>query len=336
MNTGTHLFFSVNPPRVTLQAFDLPAPTEKQVLVRNTCTQASLGSEMNFFRDGPSGYGPNLNPKLASLGYMATGHIVETGSAVTDYHLGDRVAVNSTHASLCLIDTDRPAAISALPKNVADDHAGFVALGDVALHAIRRARLQIDESVVVFGTGMVGQLIIQLARISGADPIIAVDLLDRRLDLAQQSGASHTLNAAQGDVTAQIRAFTQGRGAEKSFMCASSAAVLAPMLESAADRGSIMITGSASGISSIRLREEILRKELTLIGTYESNLAEEHPYWTWSRDRNRRAYLRLLSSGQLQMTHLISHRVPATEAPALYQDLLASADDYLGVVFDWT
>src|SRR5690606_33852226 len=134
------------------------------------------------------------------------------------------------------------------------------------------------ESVAVFGCGMVGQLVIQWARLSGAWTIIAVDLLDHRLSLARESGASHTVNASHGNIAEQINGITQQHGVEKSFMCASSAEVLPALLQTAADRGTVMITGSPSGLSSIRLREDILRKELTISGTYESKMQIAHPY----------------------------------------------------------
>jgi threonine dehydrogenase-like Zn-dependent dehydrogenase len=336
MNSGTRLTYSVNPPFVSLEEYSFPGPTEKQVLVRNTRTHVSIGSEMNFFRDGPTGYGPALDPTLAHLGYMSTGHITAVGAEVKGYRMGDRVAALSKHASHCLVDTDQPATINLIPPDATDDEAGFVALGDVALHSVRRAQLQIDESVAVFGVGMVGQLTLQLARISGAYPIIAVDLLDRRLDLARKSGATHTVIASRGDVKEQIDAVTRNRGVDKSFMCVSAAAALPQILDAAADRGSIMLTGSPSGVSSIRLREDILRKELTITGTYESQMTTPHPYWQWTRDRNRATILRLLADDELQLSHLISQVVPAAKAPDLYANLLKYPDDYLGVVFDWS
>ncbi len=58
------------------------------------------------------------------------------------------------------------------------------------MHAVRRARLQIDESEVIFGVGVVGRLVTALARLAGAFPVVAVDLVGERLQFARHSGAT--------------------------------------------------------------------------------------------------------------------------------------------------
>ncbi len=222
-----------------------------------------------------------------------------------------------------------------VPAGVSDLWAGFASLGDVALHGVRRAGLQIDQSVLIFGMGLVGQLMVQLARIAGAHPIIAVDLVDDRLDRARHSGATHVINAGREDVAAQVRAITEGVGAEAVFHCAQAAAILQTALECAADRGTVVLTGSPPGQATIRLKEELLRKELTLTGTYESGLNLPHAYWRWTRQRNRRACLRLMAEKQLSLDHLLTHLLPAEEAPAMYQHMLSASAGWLGIVFRW-
>jgi len=146
---------------------------------------------------------------------MAAGVIAAVGGEVKKYNLGDRVATSSHHGSQSLIDTQRPGIINVIPSQVSDDEAGFLALGDVALHAVRRAELQIGESVIVYGAGMVGQLVIQFARLSGAHPIIAVDPHAPRLALAKQSGATHVIDALVEDLKSQILNLTSQSGVEK-------------------------------------------------------------------------------------------------------------------------
>jgi threonine dehydrogenase-like Zn-dependent dehydrogenase len=199
---------------------------------------------------------------------------------------------------------------------------------------VRRAGLQIDQSVAIFGLGMVGQLILQLARIAGAHPLIAIDLVDERLALAERSGATHIINASREDVAARVRAITAGVGAEAVFHCAQAAAVLQAALECAAERGAVILTGSPPGLATIRLKEELLRKELTITGTYEAGLTQPHAYWRWTRQRNRRACLRLMAEGKLQLGHLLTHIRPAEEAPAMYRQML-DGTGWLGIAFQW-
>ena len=218
---------------------------------------------------------------------------------------------------------------------MSDEEAGFVVLGDVALHGVRRAALQIDESVAVFGCGIVGQLTIQLARVAGAHPIVAVDLFASRLDKARQSGATHLVNASATDPVRAIREITGGRGAETVFHCAPIASVLQTAMEAAAERGKVVLTASAPGIAEIGLQVELLRHELTILGVYEIGIDQPHGYWPWTRSRNRRACLRLLASGELRLRHLITHVVPYTEAEAMFRMMARGGDDWMGIVFTW-
>lgn len=327
--------FDSAPPGVAMESCPIPEPQANQLLVRNTHTQVSAGSEANFLRFGPKSYGLPDGQRRANIGYMAVGRVVAVGRDVQGYVVGDRVATASPHGSHSLVDVTATAAIDPVPEGVADETAGFAILGDVALHAVRRAALQIDQAVAVFGLGIVGQLVLQLARISGAYPLIAIDLLDERLALAKTSGATHVINAAREDVAQRVREITGGAGAEVVFHCAQAADILQVAMECAADRGAVVLTGSPPGTATIRLKEELLRKELRLTGTYESGMNESHVYWRWTRQRNRRTCLRLMASGQLQLGHLLTHVVPAEQAPAIYDLVLRSASGWLGVVFKW-
>ena len=81
------------------------------------------------------------------------------------------------HQAAGLIDVgpdvpDRVAYAGRFPDGVRDEDATFVILGDVALHAVRRAAPHLGDSVAVFGQGVVGQMVTQFARLAGAYPVI--------------------------------------------------------------------------------------------------------------------------------------------------------------------
>jgi 2-desacetyl-2-hydroxyethyl bacteriochlorophyllide A dehydrogenase len=323
--------------RVEPEWFDLPDPGPGQILVRVSRSQVSAGTEMNFFRDHPVD-GPLTS---SELGYMAVGRVQAIGDGVTGYAPGDRVITSGIHGSHWLVTPNDPAAtpmrryIDHLPEHVSDDEAGFVVLGDIALHGIRRAQLQIDEGVVVLGCGMIGQLTIQLARIAGAWPVIALDLLEDRLESASTSGATHVINAGDPGAVAQVFALTEGRGAGAVFHCAPVPQVLQTAMEMAAERGKVMLVGSPPGVAAIGLQVELLRRELSIIGTYEIGIDEPHGYWPWSRRRNRQVCLRLLSTGQLSLDHLITHVRPAAEAESMFRAMHDGKTPWMGIVFEW-
>jgi threonine dehydrogenase-like Zn-dependent dehydrogenase len=225
--------------------------------------------------------------------------------------------------------------IQRLDDSVSDAAAGFCVLGDVSLHGVRRAQLQIDEAVAVIGCGIVGQLTIQLARISGAYPIIAIDLYDSRLELAKLSGATHVINSSTTDPVQAVKEITGGYGAESVFHCAPVAQLLQPAMEMASDRGKIIITTSAPGIAQVGIQVELMRKELAILGVYQTGMDQPQGYWRWSRPRNRRACLRLLASGALQIDPLVTHIVPYTEAAKMFEMMRRGGDDWMGIAFTW-
>jgi len=326
-------------PRVEVETFEPPAPTGGQILVRVTRSAVSAGSEMNFVRFGPQAYGivPKDGDDGYAIGYMTVGTVLALGPEAAGYSVGQRVLTGGYHTSHWLVDPASPSGhILPIPDAVSDDAAGFAMLGDVALHGVRRANLQIDGSVAVFGMGMVGQLTLQLARLSGSHPLIAIDLDDARLEMARASGATHVINAGREDAVARIKAITGGKGAETIFHCTQVAGILQQLLEACGNRGRIVLTGSPPGSATIRLQEDLLRREITLTGIYESGMAAGHPYWPWTRERNRRASLRLMADGGLRMSHLVTHVVGYTQAQAMFEMMARGSTGWLGIVFDWT
>lgn len=325
--------------RIDVEPFELPDPRPWQVLVRNDFTHVSAGTEMNFFRSNPES-GPLARDQL---GYMAVGEVVAVGSKVVDYSPGERVVTNALHQSHWLIDLDadtRAAAnsplwyIDRLDPSIPGEQGGFVTLGDVALHGLRRARPQIDQSAAVIGCGLVGQLVVQLARVAGMHPVVATDLVQRRLERARLSGATHLVNSGETDAVTAVRAIT-GDGAETVFPCAPVPSTLQSALEMAAKRGTISLVASVPGQARITLQDELLRRELTIIGTYEADMNAPSVYWPWSRARNRRTVQRLMAEGAVRLDHLITHVVPYGEAEAMFAAMHDPGTDWMGVVFDW-
>ncbi len=322
-------------PTLEIREIELPEPGPGQVLVRVTHSYVSAGSEMNFFRVNPPGSQAEARP----LGYMTVGRVEYVGEEVNGFKVGDRVLTSGLHGDRHLVDPHDQGHtdwyIERLDDAVPDRVAGFVILGDVALHGVRRAGLQIDESVAVFGAGLIGQLTIQFARLSGAYPVIAVDMFDRRLELARLSGATHVVNARETDPVQAVRDITGGAGAETLFHCTPTPSVLQTLLSAAAERGVIVLSGSAPGTAEIGLQVELLRRELTIVANYEAGLTTPHPYWPWTRQRNRRACLRMLQSGELKLDPLVSHVVPAEQAQAMFEMMGRGGDDWMGVAFTW-
>ena len=106
--------------------------------------------------------------------------------------------------------------IAVMPKDVDFSVASLLGCGVITGvgAAINTTSISPGESVVVIGTGGVGLNCIQGAALSGANPLIAVDVNDAKLEAARAFGATHGINAASADVAAEVRALTSGRMAQ--------------------------------------------------------------------------------------------------------------------------
>lgn len=345
---------------VRVESYTVPQPEADQVLVRVHVTHVSAGSEVNGIRARRKGGSHNF--PQAGLGYTAVGEVLAVGKEVSGWQPGERVLCGGNHGSHWLVTprlADAPAAVpqqfmlQRLPDDLDDVSAAFCVLGDIALHGIRRGQIQLGESVAVHGLGVIGLLSVQLARLSGAYPVIGVDLVDSRLQLARDLGASHVVDlrgpdGALGDGVAAIREITASPwrfrgalpglepdgGADVQIHTTSYIGNYPALLKAAADRGRIVLVGATAGSVAIE-SHELLRRELKLIGSYETGLGEPHPYWPWSRARNRAVIWDLIRRGALRVQPLVSHVSPPAQAPDLYEQMVAGGEGWLGVFFDW-
>jgi len=182
--------------QIEIEEFDIPVPASNQLLVRTSLTQVSAGSEMNGIRARR-----NASPaeqaafKPAGLGYTAIGVVEAAGSEIKKVAVGDRVLCSGNHATHWLVTPELEASevvipqqynVQKLPDDLTDVEIAFCVLGDVALHGVRRAQIQIGESVAVHGLGVVGLMALQLCRLVGAQPLIGVDLVEQRAGLEEE------------------------------------------------------------------------------------------------------------------------------------------------------
>ena len=356
--TGKRLVLQPN-GQLQIESMGVPTPGPDQIRVQIQTTQVSAGSEINGVRQrrlaSPaerSGFAP------AGLGYTAIGTVDAVGNQISDFAVGDRVLCSGNHGTHWLVtpaQAKEETAISQefqiekLPDNISDTEACFSVMGDIALHGVRLAQLQIGESVAVHGLGVIGQLVAQLCHLSGAYPIIGVDLVEERLELARELGASHTIHAEEEEVVSTIRSLTelpwrwrgalpgmeQGSGAAVQLHTTSYIGNYPTLIKAAADRGRIILVGATSGTVPIE-SNELFRREITLRGSYQTGMYDSHPYWPWTRVRNRTTILDLIARKQLHVKPLVSHVVSYAEAPALYDQMMEGGAGWMSVFFDWS
>ncbi len=134
---------------------------------------------------------------------------------------------------------------------------------------IRHARVPAGSSVLVIGCGGVGLNVVQGARLAGANPIVACDLRDNKLDYARTFGATHTVNASAGGVVAQVRELTDGLGVDTAFDAIGSEATALQAIDAVAPGGRAVLVGIPAFSTRAPINpSQIVYGEKIISGTY--------------------------------------------------------------------
>ncbi len=276
-------------------------------------------------------------------GHEFAGIVEKVGSAVTRVRPGDRVAVSPLmpcgrcescqRGNYSLCDdynflgsrTDggfaqyvrAPARnLVCLPDGVAFDEAATIEPAGVILHGLHKIGLRLGDAVAVIGCGALGYFGLRFASLAGAQPLIAVDVDDAKLELARKAGADICINAAREDVSARIAEATGGRGADVALEMAGNDAGRELAIGAVCKQGTVLLYGSAHHDVSIRpdVYEKILRREIQLVGSWNS-YSVPFPGREWTD------IVALLAAGKLTSRPLISHRLALDEAPSVFRQL---------------
>jgi len=335
--TGHRTVFT-GPGSAEVEEFPVPEPGEHQVLVRTERSLLSSGTELTVLLGQLSTHrGFPSYP-----GYSNVGIVAAVGPGVRQPQVGRRVLTMGSHTSHFLLNLSpaRPGGPDywePVPDTISPEAATFAILGSVALHGVRKAGLQLGESVAIFGQGIVGQLITQLVRRSGCRPIIALDLFDERLETAKESGADFAVNPNKQDPVEAIIELTGGLGANALFEATRTSQTIPTMMKAAAQSGRLLIVGSLPDKVEIDPFTELQLKELSIIGCFQpASPIYGHPYYPWTQRQNRRLFLDMLERDQVQVQHLITHRLPSRSAPKAYTMIHKGRPGWLGVILEWS
>src|SRR5262245_28418737 len=174
-----------------------------------------------------------------------------------------------------------------------------------------QARLQPNESVAVVGTGGVGSNLIQLARAFGASRIIAVDIRDDKLAAAKDLGATHGVNAAQGDPVAQVMTITGGLGVDVAIEALGRPDTVVNAFMMARDGGRVVVVGIAPGTTTAGIEiTRLVRRGIQLMGSYGSRVRTDLP-----------EVLAMAGRGHVSVSQPITRRYRLDQADEAYATL---------------
>lgn len=285
------------------------------------------------------------------LGHEATGIIDETGEKVTKYKVGDRVFVSHhvpcNKCRYCLKDSHTacktlhttnyyPGGFSQyirVPKinvetgvykltpNMSYEEGTFIEPLGCAVRGQRLADIHKDETILIIGSGMAGILHIQLAKLKGAQKIVAADINPHRLELAKKFGADHVIDA-KGDLPQELKELNDGRAADKVIVCTGAVKAALTALECVDRGGTILFFAVPDPTTKIPIPiTQFWRNETTIRTSYGA------------APRDLEESLQILAQKKIIVADMITHRLSIREAAEGFR-LVAEAGKSLKVIIE--
>jgi threonine dehydrogenase-like Zn-dependent dehydrogenase len=201
---------------------------------------------------------------------------------------------------------------------------------------VRRAELALGETVGVVGMGMLGQLIVQYLYLAGARRIIAIDTIQKRLDMAQAHGATHTICATAQEARATVESLTHGRMLDAVWDVTGHPAVLSQCIQLLRRLGRVVLVGDTPTPTQQFLGPGVVSNAIAILGVHSTSAA---PYYSehtpWPEREIIALFYDYLLQGRMNVKDLITHRYAPVEAPQVYARLQTNRADFMGVIFDW-
>ncbi|MBN2468879.1 MAG: bi-domain-containing oxidoreductase [Deltaproteobacteria bacterium] len=281
------------------------------------------------------------------LGYSSAGEVIEVGSGVKGFAVGDRVACAGSgfanHAEIISVPMNL---CVKLPDNADLRRAAYNTLGAIALQGIRQADLRINETGAVIGLGLIGQLTCLLLRASGVR-VVGIDIDPSAVSTARRHCVDEAFLRTDSGIVDQIVAFTHGLGVDATIIAAATTS-LDPVNfagEIARKKGRVVVVGNVP--TGFAREPHYYRKELELRmscsygpGRYDPDYEEkgiDYPagYVRWTEGRNMEAFQDLVHSGKINIDYLTTHIFKLEDAPKAYDLIFNKTEPHLGILIEY-
>lgn len=317
---------------------NIPVIGDNDVLVKTAFTCISSGTERaNLLGNANVNISSREKVEKAvyprQSGYSASGTVEAVGKNVTSVKVGDRVCASwSAHAQYFKVPE---AQIYKLPDNVSFEDAAFVHISIFPLAAIRKTGLEMGESSIVMGMGILGLVAVKLLKAAGAVPIIAVDPSPEKREKAIKLGADHAFDPFDPDFERKVKAVSGG-GVKCAIEVTGNGKALDQVLDCMAKFGRVALLGCTRNSDfTIDYYRKVHGPGITMIGahtlarpTHESS----HGWWTQKDDAE--SVVKMLSYGRISFADMIDETHSPNEALDVYTRL-ANEKVFPVVQFDW-
>lgn len=284
------------------------------------------------------------------MGHEASGVIFKTAPDVLNWHVGDRVTFDSTiscgkcyyceRGDINLCDNRRVLGVScneyrqngafaeyvavpahilyAIPENIRFEQAAMIEAVSVAVHAVAISDLKLTDTAVVIGCGMIGLLCVQALKANGCNQVIAVDMIDSKLDTALSLGADIAIKSTDSELIQKVLALTNNRGADIVLEVVGIESTVNLAIDFTRKGGTVTLVGNLSSEIKFPL-QKVVTRQLKIQGSCAS--AGEYPLC-----------LDLLSRGKINVDPLISKVVPLEEGNEWFQRLYRKEEGLMKVI----
>lgn len=319
-----------------------------EVRLRTLYSGISAGTELTYYR-GTNPYihrrwdlsrrlflpddESSLSYPIPGVGYEEVGEVIEVGAEVSGVAIGARVFGAWGHRTHHVVSAEY-----ARDRLMPDGHDTVLGIyshiGSIAINGIHDSRICIGDTVAVFGLGVLGQIVAQLARKSGAR-VIGVDIHESRLKLAEQLGTPTTLNAANGSAAEAIKDLTGGRGADVCIEVTGATAALNEAIRAVAYSARVVSMGFFQGEArGLYLGDEFHHNRINVVCSQISGVDPAISN-RWNRLRLAQAAISLQADGVMDLKPLISHTSAFEQAPALFAALDEAPQDVMQAVMSF-
>jgi len=330
-----------------LKYVDFPDPglEDSHDMIVKVKATAICGSDVHGF-DGSTG---RRRPPIV-MGHEASGEVIETGKDVKKFKKGDRVTFDSTifcgecyfcsQAMYNLCDNRTVLGVSCdeyrrhgtfaeyvripdriavhLPETLSYEEAACAEPAAVSAHAVRLASIGLHETVAVVGSGLIGNLIIQILKNSGSGKVFALDTDPSRLQTAKSLGADIILNPEDPDFEKVIKDHTEGRGVDHVLEAVGASSPIKTAVSIVRKGGSVILVGNVSPNVEIPL-QAVVSRQIKMLGSCA--ISGEYPLT-----------LDLIASGKINVGALISAAAPLSEGDSWMNKLFNREGNLLKVV----
>lgn len=324
--------------RAELLTVEMQEPKHDQVMVKTAVSTVSCGTERANITGHAKVYGAG-EPRVEfprTSGYSSSGVVVKTGSDVCGIEPGDSVIVSwGSHKSYNIVSQEN---IVKYDRNrISDKEAALVHIATFPMAAVRKTHIQMGESVLVMGLGILGLMAVQLARVAGAVPVIAADPIPERRELAIKYGADYALDPLAEDFAEQVKNIT-GQGANAVIEVTGKGAGLNTALDCTARFGRVALLGCTRDSDfTVDFYRKVHATGVTLIGahTMARPNVESNPGCFTQRD-DIEAILKLCMGKRLNLEQMILETCSPEECRSVYDRLIHDPHFPTVVQFDWT